>query len=106
MLGAQGLPGGLGDLGAFQQSLIGRLGLLFIDAYGLATALLTPEQFEGGAEVVAQSAPLLAVEIVHQAHQFGVLETVVSEELAHMRPVFLLAMGPARRDSCDRPGCG
>jgi hypothetical protein len=38
-------------------------------------------------------APLRGTQVVHQRHQFGMAEALVSEELAHMGPVFLFAVG-------------
>ena len=92
MFGPQRLFRGLGEGGAFQQALAGRLGPGVINAPGLASALVAFEPFEGGAEVVGQQTSFLAVKVVHQRHPFGRFKPVVPEELA---PVRL----PTRRDS-------
>src|SRR5690606_40895096 len=76
-------------------------------------------------EEVVEGTPVFFVKIVEQRDQAGVLETLVSKELPHMRPVLLLhvsivvfAVGPAaahrtgrvmlaaRRDELFAGGCG
>jgi len=43
--------------------------------------------------VILQQPPFVAIDVVHQLHEFGMFESVVAEELAHMGPVLLLDVG-------------
>ena len=43
--------------------------------------------------MVLEQAPLVAVEVVDAFDQSGVIESVVAEEMSHMRPVFLFDVG-------------
>lgn len=45
--------------------------------------------FRVGAEEILEGAPLVAIKIVHEIHQMRLVEAVIAEELAHVRPVFL-----------------
>ena len=53
---------------------------------------LGDRQFERRLEVVGERAPLLSLEIIHQCHPFGMGQTLLPEELPHMRPVLLFAV--------------
>src|SRR5205814_6090011 len=59
----------------------------------LAAAFVATMQFEAGAEVILELAPFLDVEIIHERDQAGLFEAIVTEELAHVRPVLLLDVG-------------
>jgi len=87
--------GRLGNVRAAQDSLIGRLGMLLLDPLGLAPLFLAFEQLEGWLEMVGELAPFMGIQAIHQGQQFRMLQTVVPEELPHVRPVLLLAVGPA-----------
>ena len=82
------------DLRASQKPCVGCLGF-FITTDGLTAAFVTAVQLEAGAEVILKLTPFLGVEIIHEWDQLRLFEAIVTEELAHMRPVFLFAMGVA-----------
>ena len=62
--------------------------MVFLDVSG-ADALLFLE-FQCGAEEILEGTPLVAIKIVHKIDQLRFIEAVIAEELAYMRPVFLL----------------
>jgi len=51
------------------------------------------EEFDGGAEEVVEESPLLAVQVIEEGDDLGVIESFVSEPLADMGPVFLFDVG-------------
>jgi len=74
-----------------QQSLAGGLGwIIFFDVFGVDALLLL--EFQSGAEEILEGAPLIAIKIIHQINQMQLVEAVIAEELAHVRPVLLFDM--------------
>ena len=51
------------------------------------------EEFDGGAEEVVEESPLLAVQVIEEGDDLGVIESLVAEPLADMGPVFLFDVG-------------
>jgi len=82
-------------------------------ALGLAVFLLASKQFKGRLEMGGELTPLLGIEVVHQSHQLGMLESLVPKELPYVSPVLLLAMrvvvlavgAAARPGQVSRPPC-
>ena len=74
-----------------QQAFIGRhrLVMLALEFGPIAAFFL---QLGRGKEVVVQWLPTLTVEIVDCSHQSRVFQSLIAEQLPHMRPVFLLHM--------------
>ena len=71
-----------------QQSLARCFGrMIFFDVFGVNALLLL--EFQGGAKEVLEGAPLVVIKIIHEIDQMWLIEAVIAEELAHMRPVFL-----------------
>jgi hypothetical protein len=66
---------------AGQQTLIGCLWLLFINAFGFPVLFLPLQQLECRLEMVGKPAPLIGIQVIHQSHQFGVPEAIIAEEL-------------------------
>ena len=61
-----------------QKSLVGGFGfIVFFVVFAVDPFLL--KQLEGGAEVVLEQAPLVAVEVIDEFDQLGVIESVVAE---------------------------
>ena len=56
------------------------------DVFGVDALFLL--EFQGGAEEILEGTPLVAIKIIHQIEQMLLIETVIAEELAHVRPVF------------------
>ena len=61
--------------------------MVFFDVFGIDALLLL--EFQAGAKEVLEGAPLVAIKIIHEINQIRLIEAVIAEELAHMRPVFL-----------------
>jgi hypothetical protein len=65
----------------------------FVLAAQAASLAALGDQFHAGQEEVLQSAVFAAVEVVDQSHEAAILHAGVAEELAHVRPLFLLDVG-------------
>ena len=50
-------------------------------------------EFEAGAEVVLEGAPESVVDVIHQGHEFRLVDAIIAEQWSGMGPVFLLDMG-------------
>ena len=81
----------LAQMVGFQEALVGGLRqAVFTNGPGSFAGLA--QELEVWAEEVMQEAPG-AVELVDEGHQLGSLQPLVAQQLAHVRPVLLLAMG-------------
>lgn len=61
--------------------------MVFLNVFGIDALLLL--EFQGGAEEILEGAPLVAIKIIHEINQMRLVEAVIAEELANVRPVFL-----------------
>ena len=60
---------------------------------GSRAELVFGEEFNGRAEEVVEQAPFVAVEIIQQSNDLGLIETGITDPLADMGPVFLFDVG-------------
>ena len=80
MFSAQPGLGGFIQVGAVQQPLIRGLRDRLVNPHRPASLLVPFQELEGRPEVIGERAPFLGVEIIHQRHQFGMLESLMPEE--------------------------
>ena len=92
-----------GDERRVNDSLVRGFGSV-IAFVGFGAASFFGEEFDGGAKEVVEESPFVAVQVIEEGDDLGVIESFVSEPLADVGPVFFVRYGRCLR--CGRRGCG